>query len=156
MIELALAWAKDHWKFVVGITTIVVTFGFGYYKGYSHEHANYSKHLQDDAAAVALAKAENERRIAEQKEITANVTEGYAHAITSLKQYYATHPDIKWLSTSCPTPGLPKVSDPSSGTNESAKGDTVSTEGLTPEQWAEDVMTILKWQEWARKQQEVR
>jgi len=156
VIELALIWVKAHWKFVAGLATVVLAFGFGYYKGYSHEHDKYQYHLAQDAAAVALAKAENERRIAEQKEITANVTEGYAHAITSLKQYYATHPDIKWLPSSCSTTGLPKVSDSTSGANENTKGDTVSTEGLTPEQWAEDVMTILKWQEWARKQQEVR
>lgn len=156
MIEVVIAFVRQYWKPIAYITFLALIFGFGYYKGYQHEKIKYDAHLEEDARLIAIAKAENERKVREQEDITNQVTEGYAHAITSLKQYYAAHPNIKWMSTPCTSGGLPQVSGTASGTNEGTQGNTVSTEGLTPEQWAEDVMTILKWQEWARKQQGVK
>lgn len=156
MIELFLAIARQYWKQIAYITFLVLIFAFGYYKGYLHEKARFDEHLQTDATLMAMAKAENDRKAKEQEAVTNQVTEGYANAIFNIKQYYAAHPHIKWVSTSCSTSGLPEVSSASSGANESTKGDTVNTEGLTPEQWAEDVITILKWQEWATKQQGIK
>ena len=118
MIELALAWAKDHWKFVVGLTTIVVAFGFGYFKGYSHEHAKFQNHLNTDATLMAVAKAENERRLAEQTEITNRVTKEYADAVAKLNDYYKSHPRIVRL---CDRPSdtntMSSTSKSASGTN---------------------------------------
>ena len=92
MIELALLWVKDHWKFVVGLTTIVVAFGFGYFKGYSHEHTKFQDHLNADATAMAVAEAENERRRAEQTEIITRTEKEYKDAVAKLNDYYKSHP----------------------------------------------------------------
>ena len=121
MIEIVLLWVKDHWKFVVGLTTIVVAFGFGYYKGYSHEHTKFQDHLNTDATLMAVAKAENERRLAEQTEITNRVTKEYADAVAKLNDYYKSHPNIIRL---CPGPSKTNTvltkSNGTSGTNETA------------------------------------
>ena len=94
MIELALLWVKDHWKFVVGLTTIVVAFSFGYYKGYSHEHTKFQDHLNADATAMAVAEAENERRRAEQTEIITRTEKEYKDAVAKLNDYYKSHPRV--------------------------------------------------------------
>ena len=94
MTELALLWVKNNWRFVASVAAIAAVFGFGYYKGYSHEHAKFQDHLNTDATLMAVAKAENERRLAEQTEITNRVTKEYADAVAKLNDYYKSHPNI--------------------------------------------------------------
>ena len=118
MIEIVLLWVKDHWKFVVGLTTIVVAFGFGYYKGYSHEHTKFQDHLNTDATLMAVAKAENERRLAEQTEITNRVTKEYADAVAKLNDYYKSHPNIiRLCSGPIQTNAMLTKSESTSGTD---------------------------------------
>ena len=119
MIELALLWIKNNWRFVASVAAIVAVFGFGYYKGYSHEHTKFQNHLNTDATLMAVAKAENERRLAEQTEITNRVTKEYADAVAKLNDYYKSHPNIIRL---CPGPYETNTvltkSNGTSGTNE--------------------------------------
>jgi hypothetical protein len=87
-------WVKGNWRFVASVAAIAVTFGFGYYKGYSHEHTNFQNHLNDDRTAMAVAKAENERKERQQKEITDIIVKEYADAVDKLNDYYKSHPRV--------------------------------------------------------------
>lgn len=87
-------WVKNNWRFVASVAVIVGVFGFGYYKGYSHEHTKFQNHLNADATAMALAKAENERRIAQQQEIITTTEKEYKDAVAKLHDYYKSHPSV--------------------------------------------------------------
>lgn len=83
-----------NWRIAAGIASVLIVFGFGYYKGYSHEKLKFEQHLNADATALAVAKAENQRRTTEQQIITNNVTKEYADAVSKINQYYKSHPNI--------------------------------------------------------------
>ena len=151
MIELALLWVKDHWKFVVGLTTIVVAFGFGYFKGYSHEHNKFQEHLNSDATAMAVAKAENERRVAQQVEITNRIAKEYASAVDKLNEYYESHPRIVRL---CDRPSdtntMPSTSKSASGTNKAIsrapETSTIEIDLLIAGREVEQCRALIQWE----------
>lgn len=89
-----LMWAKDNWKFLAGLGAVVIVFGFGYYKGYSHEHAKFQAHLNADATLVAVAKAENQRRVEEAEHTTQDIMKEHADAVAKIHDYYKSHPRI--------------------------------------------------------------
>lgn len=110
-------WVLNYWKPIAAAALIASVFLFGYYKGYQHEKARYDEHLQTDATLVAVAKAENERRLAEQTEITNTVTKEYADAVAKINDYYKSHPSIVRLCNSAASSTMPATSEGSSGIN---------------------------------------
>ena len=158
MIEFALAWVKDHWKFVAGLATIVFVFATGYYKGYSHEHTKFQNHLNTDATLMAVAKAENERRVAEQTEITNRVTKEYADAVAKLNDYYKSHPRIVRL---CDRPsGTNTVSTKSEGTSGINKTSNGTPEAPAPieidlQKAGQEVLQCQKLIQWELEQDRV-
>jgi 1,6-anhydro-N-acetylmuramate kinase len=124
VIELVILWVKDNWRFVASVAAIVAVFGFGYYKGYSHEHTKFQDHLNADATAMAVAKAENERRLAEQTEITNRIAKEYADAVDKLNDYYKSHPRIIRLCGSSKTDTVYAKGESTSGANKATNGTT--------------------------------
>ena len=155
MIELVLLWVKDHWRFVAGVASVVIVFGFGYYKGYQHEKTKYEEHLTQDKIQLELLKAEYERKLRAQEEVTRNVTKEYAHAVNELKQYYASHPNIKWVSSPLSTSDNTTISESAPSINAGTQSDQVSTTGVTPLDCASDVLQLLYLQKWVRDQESI-
>jgi len=156
MIELVLPFIRQYWKPIAYITFLGLIFGFGYYKGYEHEKARYDEHLQTDATLMAVAKAENERRIKEQEIITANVTKEYSDAVKKLNDYYKSHPHIIRLCTGpSKTNALSTKSESTSGVTTTTNG---STEVVTEIDLAKLGQEILQCQAliaWEKRQEEV-
>ena len=155
MIELVLLWVRANWKLVASVASVVIVFGFGYYKGYSGEHEKYQAHLADDKARIKLLKAEYERKLRAQDEVTKNVTKEYAHAVNELKQYYADHPNIKWMSSSLSTTDNTTIPESAAGINAGTQSDQVSAAGVTPLDCASDVLQLLYLQKWVRDQESI-
>lgn len=156
MIELVLLWVRANWKIVASVASVVIVFGFGYYKGYSSEHQKYEEHLTKDRIAIEVAKAEYERKLRAEQEVTRKVTEGYAHAINELKRYYESHPNVKWVSV--PAKSLPtskEISKSPSGVDGKTESDSVSTAGVTPLDCASDVLQLLYLQKWVHEQESI-
>ena len=141
MIELVLIWVKNNWRFVASVAAIVAVFGFGYYKGYSHEHTKFQNHLNTDATLMAVAKAENERRLAEQTEITNRVTKEYADAVAKLNDYYKSHPRIVRLCD------RPSDTNTMSSTSKSASGINKATNGITEAPASIEIDLLIAGQE---------
>lgn len=152
MIELL----KLYWKPLTIAGAVVIVFGFGYYKGYSHEHQKFEAHLADDKARIEILKAEYERKLAAQDEVTKNVTKEYAHAITELKRYYDTHPNIKWMSAPLSTTDNTAIPESASSINAGTQSDQVGTAGVTPLDCASDVLQLLYLQKWIREQESIK
>ena len=151
-----LAWVKDHWKFVVGLTTIVVAFGFGYYKGYQNEKAEYDAHLQTDATLMAVAKAENERRIREQEIITANVTKEYADAVSKLNDYYKSHPRfVRLCDRPLQTNAMSTPSKGTSGVTTTANRSTEATTEIDLLKLGQEIQQCQALIAWEKRQEEV-
>lgn len=130
MIEVVFAFIRQYWKPIAYITFLALIFSFGYYKGYLHEKVKFEKHLNDDARLMAIAKAENNRRVAEAGIITANVTKEYADAVAKINDYYKSHPHIVRLCSNTNSPNaLPSESQNSSGVTTATNGVTeIATE----------------------------
>lgn len=155
MIELVLLWVRANWKLVASVASVVIVFGFGYYKGYQHEKTKYDEHLVQDKIQLELLKAEYERKLRAQDEVTKNITKEYAHAVNELKQYYASHPNIKWMSSPLSTADNTTVSESATSINAGTQSDQVSTTGVTPLDCASDVLQLLYLQKWVKEQESI-
>lgn len=125
-----MLWVKDNWRFVASLAAIVVVFGFGYYKGYSHEHAKLQDHLNTDATLMAVAKAQNERQLATQREITTRVSKEHADEVAKLTDYYKSHPRIvRMCSEPAKTNTVLTKSESTSGTDQTSHR---TTETIAP------------------------
>ena len=113
---------KLYWKPIAIVALAASLVLFGYYKGYQHEKARYDEHLQTDATLVAVAKAENERRLQEQTEITTNVAKEYADAVSKINDYYKSHPHIIRLCNTGTSSSVPTESTSTQGTNAATNG----------------------------------
>jgi hypothetical protein len=122
MIEVAIAVVKQYWKIIaVGFIALVV-FGFGYYKGYSHEKIKYDAHVAEDARLFAIAKAENDIKVRMAESITQNVTKEYKDEIDRINTYYKSHPNVVRLCKSNTTNTVPSTSQSSAGVSTTTNG----------------------------------
>ena len=156
MIELVIPFIRQYWKQLTIFAWFLFALVFSYYKGYSHEHQKFEAHLADDKARIEILKAEYERKLAAQDEVTRNVTKEYAHAINELKHYYESHPNIKWMSTSLSTTNNTTVSESASSINAGTQSDQVSAAGVTPLDCASDVLQLLYLQKWVKDQESIK
>jgi len=139
MIEVAIAVVKQYWKlFAVGFIALFV-FGFGYYKGYSHEKIKFDQHLQADAAAMAMAQAENTRRVAEQQRVTDRVTKEYKDEIAKINAYYKSHPNVVRLCKSSTSNTVPSTSQSTSGVSATTNGTAEVTTEIDLQKAAQEV-----------------
>ena len=152
MIEFAIYFLKQNWKTVAYITFFVLIFGAGYYKGYEYEKSKFDKHLQTDATLLAVAKAENERKLREQQSITDNVTKEYANAIKKLNDYYRNSSNVKWMQPRCDSKAVSEISNTTSEPDGKTKGYQVDTTGIDPIDCASDVLQLLYLQKWIKDQ----
>ena len=113
---------ETYWKQLVLALSVAILFGFGYYKGYSHEKLKFDAHLQADATAMAMAQAENTRRITEQQIITDRVTKEYKDEIDRINTYYKSHPNVVRLCKSNTTNTVPSTSQSTSGVSATTNG----------------------------------
>lgn len=157
MIEVVIAFVRQYWRPIAYITFLSLIFGFGYYKGYSHEKARYDAHLQTDATLMAVAKAENERRVKEQEIITANVTKEYSDAVNKLNDYYKSHPRIIRLCTGpSKTDGMPTTSKGTSGTTPTVDRSTeTSTTEIDLLKLGKEIAQCQALIAWEKRQEEV-
>ena len=158
MSEIVLIWLKNNWRLVAYIGVIVSIFSFGYYKGYSNEHTKFQEHLNTDATAMAVAKAENERQLAQQKEITDRVTKEYADAVNKLNDYYKSHPYIVRL---CDRPSATNTvstkSEGTSGINKTSNGtpEAPATIEIDLRKAGQEVIQCQKLIQWELEQDRV-
>lgn len=127
MIEIAFAVVKQYWKLFAGVFIVLIVFGFGYYKGYSHEKLKFDEHLQADATALAMAQAENTRRVAEQHRVTDRITKEYKDEIARINTYYKSHPNVVRLCKSGTTNTVPTTSQSAAGASEAINRATETT-----------------------------
>ena len=113
---------ETYWKQLVLALSVAILFGFGYYKGYSHEKLKFDAHLQADATAMAMAQAENTRRITEQQIITDRVTKEYKDEIAKINAYYKSHPNVVRLCKSSTFNTVPSTSQSTSGVSATTNG----------------------------------
>ena len=118
-----------YWKPVAILASIVAIFGTGYYKGYQHEKLKFDTHLAEDARLVAVAKAENDRRVSEAQSVTSEVTKEYANAVSKINDYYKSHPRIVRMCDNSGANTLSASSQDSAGATQAASG---VTKAVTP------------------------
>lgn len=156
MIEVVVAFVRQYWKPIAYITFLTFIFGFGYYKGYSHEKVKFEKHLNDDARLMAIAKAENNRRITEAGIITANVTREYADAVAKINDYYKSHPHIVRLcSKSNSTNAVPTTSQSTNGTTTTVNGSTEIVTEIDLIKLGKEITQCQALIAWEKRQEEV-
>lgn len=130
---------ETYWKQLVLALSVAILFGFGYYKGYSHEKLKFDAHLQADATAMAMAQAENTRRITEQQIITDRVTKEYKDEIDRINTYYKSHPNVVRLCKSNTTNTVPSTSQSTSGVSATTNGIAEVTTEIDLQKAAQEV-----------------
>lgn len=147
---------KDNWKAIAGVVLVLVVFGFGYYKGYQFEKEKFDAFKIQVELEKAKVIAEHERTKRQQVEATQKVAQEYSNAVSKLKTYYSAHPTIKWVQVGRPSVSTTnEVSKTSSGPDATTQSDSVSTEGITPLDCADDVLQLLWLQKWVRDQESI-
>ena len=142
-----------YWKQIAYAVVIAIIFGWGYYKGYSHQKMRYDAFLQELERKSLLNQIENDRKLLESKKITENVTREYANAVDKLKSYYA---NVGWMqSGSCDTK-MSSLSTATSAIDERATNAQANTEGITPLDCAETTLQLLQLQSWVKQQSEIK
>ena len=145
-----------NWRYAVITAAFFAVFSFGYYKGYQHEKARYDEHLQTDATLVAVAKAENERRLQEQTEITTNVAKEYADAVDKINAYYKSHPHIVRLCDATTSGTMSTASQSASGTNEASNGTAETTTEIDLQIASQEIAQCQALIAWELGQDEVK
>lgn len=139
-MPIFFALLKQYWKPISVSLVLVFTFIFGYYKGYSHEKANFEKHLIEDARLTAIAKAENERKVQEAAQITADVTKDYNDEIAKIHDYYKSHPNVVRVCNAASSTGsVSAKGKDSSGASKAPEGATETIATLNAELAASEV-----------------
>lgn len=140
MIEIAIAIVKQYWKlFAVGFIILFV-FGFGYYKGYSHEKLKYNAHVAEDARLFAITKAKNDIKVRMAEAITQNVTKEYKDEIVKNNAYYKSHPNIVRLCKSSTSNTVPTTSQSTSGVSATTNGTAEVTTEIDLQKAAQEVV----------------
>lgn len=141
-----------YWKQIAYAVVIAIIFGWGYYKGYSHQKMRYDAFLQELERKSLLNQIENDRKLLESKKITENVTREYANAVDKLKSYYA---NVSWMQSGTCDKKVSDLPKSTSGIDERASNAEISTEGVTPLDCAETTLQLLNLQYWVKQQSEI-
>lgn len=141
-----------YWKQIAYAVVIAIIFGWGYYKGYSHQKMRYDAFVQELERKSLLNQIENDRKLLESKKITENVTKEYANAVDKLKSYYA---NVKWMQSGTCDKKVSILSAAPISIDESASNAEISTDGVTPLDCAETTLQLLNLQFWVKQQGEI-
>lgn len=148
-----MSFLTTYWKQIAVVATLLLSFGYGYYKGYSNQKEEFDLFKMQVQLNADLQKEKNALLVKKQKEVSENITKEYADAIKKLNAYYASHPNIKWVQNSNTT--VSQLSE-SSTTTSQADGKTESnipnpTRDIALD-CASDVLQLLYLQEWVKQQ----
>lgn len=142
-----------YWKQLAIVGAIIGVFLFGYYKGYAGQKAKFDAFKTELAIKSEYQKQQNDKIVADQKQITTKVAKEYADAVKKLNAYYASHPTIKWVRNNNPNPNtMPNVSDAASSADGETESDLFSSSGANPLDCAADVLLLLHLQQWVKDQ----
>ena len=111
-----------YWKQLALAGAIIIVFGFGYYKGYEHEKLKYDAHLAEDARLTAIATAENDLKVKQANQVSANITKEYADAVDKINAYYKSHPHIIRMCNAASSSAMPSTSQSTSGVSATTNG----------------------------------
>ena len=136
---------EAYWRQIALAGAVIIVFGFGYYKGYSHEILKYDAHLAEDVRLVAIAKAESDRRISEAQTITQEVTKEYANAVDKINAYYKSHPHIIRMCSTASSSAMPSTSQSASGTITTVEGTTEIDAQIASQEIAQ-CQALIKWE----------
>jgi hypothetical protein len=146
---------KTYWKQIAIIAFIAIIFLFGCYEGYSYEKRAYDTFKAETETNAKVEQAKNADLLKNQQNISENLTKEYLQNVESLKSYYSTHRDIKWLPVSPPSNSMPKVSDTASSTDGETKSIVSDTEPNQSLDCASDVEQLLELQKWIEQNLEL-
>jgi hypothetical protein len=133
--------------FVIGV------YGYGYYSGYSNQKEKFDAFVLQTKANAELQNQKNKQLEEKQDRINQATLKEYKDAVTKLKSYYASHPNIKWVSKpSASSCAVSQVSNTSSRIDAEATSNTISTTGINPVECALDVLQLLQLQQWVEEQ----
>lgn len=142
-----------YWKQVTILFILLFVFGFGYYRGYSNQKTKFDAFKMQVEINAKIQKQKNEILVQKQKEISENITKEYADAVKKLNNYYAKHPNIKWMQHSGSTSN--RVSEESKSTS-TVDGKTESNLSSASRNaaldCASDVLQLLYLQDWIKQQ----
>lgn len=159
MTELILMWVKNNWKQLVILAAFVAVYATGHHNGYVSEHTKFQEHLNKDTIAAAVAKADFERKVKEQEDVTNTVAKEYADAVNKINEYYRTHPNIIRLCPGTATAiPLPSQSQNASGADQASHGITEAPSAIEIDihKAALEVLQCQKLIEWEQKQEQVK
>lgn len=142
-----------YWKQITILATLLFVFGFGYYRGYSNQKAKFDAFKMQVEINAKVQKEKNELLVKKQKEISENITKEYADAVKKLNNYYAKHPNIKWMQHSIPTSsGMSEDSKSASKADGKTESNLSSSTGNVALDCASDVLQLLYLQDWLKSQ----
>ena len=142
-----------YWKQIAIVATLVFAFGYGYYKGYSNQKAEFDLFKMQVQLNADLQKEKNEQLVKKQKQISENITKEYADAIKKLNSYYSKHPNIKWVQNSIPaTSRLSENSNTTSQADGKTESNLPSATRDIALDCASDVLQLLYLQDWLKSQ----
>ena len=134
-----------YWKQLALAGAIIIVFGFGYYKGYSHEKIKYDAHVAEDARLTAIATAENDLKVKQANQVSANITKEYADAVDKINAYYKSHPHIIRMCNTASSSAMPSTSQSASGTITTVEGDTEIDAQIASQEIAQ-CQALIKWE----------
>ena len=117
--------------------------------GYSRGHKEFTDLKSSVEVATAKQAIETTKTVANQQEITTNVSTDYQKQLADLRKRYA---GLRNSTTTCTSSGsMPTVPQPTTGANAASKEPEADT--VTVADSAEDALTLTKLQQWIRDQQ---
>ena len=134
-----------YWKQLALAGAIIIVFGFGYYKGYSHEKIKYDAHVAEDARLTAIATAENDLKVKQANQVSANITKEYADAVDKINAYYKSHPHIIRMCNTASSSAMPSTSQSASGTITTVEGDTEIDAQIASQEIAQ-CQALIQWE----------
>jgi hypothetical protein len=141
-----------YWKQIVSGAFIAIILSFAYYKGYSHEKRAYDSYKLQMEALSQQQQIKNADIVKKQQVINKNITKEYSNAVHTLKSYYASHHDIKWLPAISIGGEVSDLSDTTKRANDTTESNQPSAERVTPLDCADDVLQLLNLQKWVTEQ----
>ena len=136
---------ETYWKQLALAGAIIIVFGFGYYKGYEHEKLKYDAHLAEDARLTAIATAENDLKVKQANQVSANITKEYADAVDKINAYYKSHPHIIRMCNAASSSAMPSTSQSTSGTITAVEG-TAEIDAQIASQEIAQCQALIQWE----------
>lgn len=142
-----------YWKQIAIVATFLLSFGFGYYKGYVSQKAEFDLFKMQVKVNADLQREKNEQLLKKQKQISENITKEYADAVKKLNSYYAKHPRIKWMQhTNASTSRMSENTSTTTATDGKTESNLPDTTGNIAIDCASDVLQLLYLQDWIKSQ----